>query len=792
MMIHHHPNNPHPNSPSNTTQMLDIEQGSIHSFQTNHSTQQNTNSNSNNNNNTTMRPNQSQQRLPPPPEPILYRLKLQIEHYFSVQNLIHDEYMLQQIMSCGGQSVPCALIASFPRVRSILQDHQHLLLTRNGDGNNNNNNNTDYPPFYLMQQALESSAVVRVQGDSLMVWNDNLQQALYVRHHGVWAPPPPVYHHVQHTPYQKTMGYNNNNNHDHHPNGEGPPLQRISPTTVATEGSTDISSSSAPPPGTHHHHHHTESFTSPAGEQVESHKHFHKHFTENNPDYSNNEDRAPPNQSSSFLAIQEGGSHHDHQNTTSSHPEPEGNNNNSNNGGFQQYQQYPHQQFLPPPGNYYYTQHPHDEQQQYPPAAQPFHHPTDPASMGQSYEATNGQQGQDTQQQYDKEGQEIPSGYMVVAAADDSQGNGLVEDGGVLAAQQQGNTEAKGNDTANSTKQHSNFGRFTSDPDHITNHKDYDKIMHERRHGRDKVVYEKYYFKDPTLYYSQDGPLPQYGDFGTENAGGYPPMDPGQDFQNHEEGYNEITDERHGEQGGPGKGVGKNLFHRHPDQILWEGDSVEPYNVGAGMMNGKGRPRREDKRNNQEVPEPQKATTMRKKKWGNGQPSNKNYTKPNQKKESHRTHENASPTHQDHKKGAKKKGPRNHYQNRHRKNNFENTSDKNPDALQFAPDDFPALDKTTSSAAKGAENQNQKQDSPTTTTTKAKSDDGEETSVATGSSKTVAKYNKNYRKSRRNAQKKQNQELHKSGQDLLQKLQSCAIQDDTSKKPSSGTKKPGN
>ena len=792
MMIHHHPNNPHPNSPSNTTQMLDIEQGSIHSFQTNHSTQQNTNSNSNNNNNTTMRPNQSQQRLPPPPEPILYRLKLQIEHYFSVQNLIHDEYMLQQIMSCGGQSVPCALIASFPRVRSILQDHQHLLLTRNGDGNNNNNNNTDYPPFYLMQQALESSAVVRVQGDSLMVWNDNLQQALYVRHHGVWAPP--VYHHVQHTPYQKTMGYNNNNNnnHDHHPNGEGPPLQRISPTTVATEGSTDISSSSAPPPGTHHHHHHTESFTSPAGEQVESRKHFHEHFTENNPDYSNNEDRAPPNQSSS-LAVQDGGSH-DHQNTTSSHPEPEGNNNDNNNTGFQQYQQYPHQQFLPPPGNYYYTQHSHDEQQQYPPAAQPFHHPTDPASMGQSYEATNGQQGQDTQQQYDKEGQEIPSGYMVVAAADDSQGNGLVEDGGVLAAQQQGNTEAKGNDTANSTKQHSNCGRFTSDPNHVTNHKDYDKIMHERRHGRDKLFYEKYYFKDPTLYYSQDGPLPQYGDFGTENAGGYPPMDPGQDFQNHEDGYNEITDERHVEQGGPGKGVGKNLFHRHPDQILWEGDSVEPYNVGAGMMNGKGRPRREDKRNNQEVPEPQKGKSFRKKKWGNGQPSNKNYTKTNQKKESHRTQENASPTHQDHKKGAKKKGPRNHYHNRHRKNNFENTSDKNPDALQFAPDDFPALDKTTSSAAKGAENQNQKQDSPTTTTTKAKSDGGEESSVATGrNSKTVAKYNKNYRKSRRNAQKKQNQELHKSGQDLLQKLQSCAIQDDTrSKKPSSGTKKPGN
>ena len=97
---------------------------------------------------------------PGPHDWILQSLKGQVEFYFSYENLLRDDFMVNQLMFHGG-TVPCLLVGSFPRVREIL-----------GGGS---------APPQLLHEALQFSPLVRVYGAILVPVTDALQQALYVR-----------------------------------------------------------------------------------------------------------------------------------------------------------------------------------------------------------------------------------------------------------------------------------------------------------------------------------------------------------------------------------------------------------------------------------------------------------------------------------------------------------------------------------------------------------------------------------------------------------------------------------
>lgn len=145
--------------------------------------------------------NDNEEDLKPIPDLILFRLRCQCEYYFSIDNLIHDDYLMQHLLTFPGNSVPCDVVGNFPRIRAIL------------DGNA-----ATHQVLYL---ALMYSGVVRVLGNMLVPVNANiLQQALYIR---------------------------NTNSQCFHPMHHGASLasSRYSPATIptcATDDTTDYSS----------------------------------------------------------------------------------------------------------------------------------------------------------------------------------------------------------------------------------------------------------------------------------------------------------------------------------------------------------------------------------------------------------------------------------------------------------------------------------------------------------------------------------------------------------------------
>ena len=107
----------------------------------------------------------------PAPAWLFQRLKSQVEFYFSYENLVRDDFMVQQLLMHGGNAIPCLLVGNFPRVREIL-----------GGG-------TASPE--LLYEALQYSLVVRVYGTVLVPLTDALQQALHVRRQPTSLQPPP-------------------------------------------------------------------------------------------------------------------------------------------------------------------------------------------------------------------------------------------------------------------------------------------------------------------------------------------------------------------------------------------------------------------------------------------------------------------------------------------------------------------------------------------------------------------------------------------------------------------------
>ena len=85
---------------------------------------------------------------------ILYRLKQQVEFYFSLENLCRDDYLIKQMMLNQG-SVPCHIVGSFPRVLRIV-------------------GGSPASP-QLLGRALSTSSIVRVYGEFLCPLTNILQ-----------------------------------------------------------------------------------------------------------------------------------------------------------------------------------------------------------------------------------------------------------------------------------------------------------------------------------------------------------------------------------------------------------------------------------------------------------------------------------------------------------------------------------------------------------------------------------------------------------------------------------------
>ncbi|KAL7581599.1 hypothetical protein ACA910_022156 [Epithemia clementina (nom. ined.)] len=136
---------------------------------------------------------------------IAHRLKGQVEFYFSYENLVRDDYMVQQLLVHGGNAVPCMLVGSFPRVRDIL-----------GGG---------IASPQLLQEALRFSPIVRVYGAVLVPLTDALHQALYVRRQ------PASLQHQQQMPHKLDLAS----------------ASRYSPTTTSITDDTTASSQATTP-----------------------------------------------------------------------------------------------------------------------------------------------------------------------------------------------------------------------------------------------------------------------------------------------------------------------------------------------------------------------------------------------------------------------------------------------------------------------------------------------------------------------------------------------------------------